>query len=450
MNSQKRFSRILALGASSVAAALLAACSGGAGPLGDENEAGTLVIPVHQSPWLGAFKAVAAQYTDETGVQIEVREFPNDEMRTTQINDVRGGSRNFDIYLLDEVWMQEFFKNGWVTPFEDVDAGFSLPEEMGTYGDMPYWNSETNASTDGDLVAAPINGNLHLFMYRQDIHDELGLPEPETWDDVVAAGEQVQESGAAEFGYSMRLQSIPGSPSVTFDFAPLLYSFGGDWFIEEGTDWTPALDSDEAIAAAGMLRHLAELGPEATTTMGQGEAIAAIQAGRSMQTHLVAVAAAQIESESDSNVAGEMAYDVIPAGGSQDHGTPGSAVWALTIPEGLPENRAAAALDFIEWIESYDAQLLFAQNGGIPTRDDVLRSGEFDETQARYFEAVADSLEYTRPPLRYWFSAEMLALTEPALGAIAAGSVSPEEGMEQLQADLEGLISELDLPMGSS
>lgn len=456
MRKQNRFATLFRIGALTMSSVLVLGACSSAGPI-DEQEPDNaegpverLVLPIHQSPWLDAFKEVAALYTDETGVEVELREFPNDEMRTTQINDVRSGSNNFDIYLLDEVWMQEFFKNDWVEPFNEVDPGYVLPPEVGTYDNMPFWNAETNASSDGELVAAPINGNLHLFMYRKDLYDQLGMTVPTTWDEVLQAGDQAQSSGEAEFGYSMRLQAIPGSASITFDFAPLLFSHGGDWFADEGTDWTPAMETPEAIAAATTLSELAQLGPAETTTMGQAEAIAAIQASRSMQTHLVAAAAAQIESESDSNVAGEMGYAVVPAGGSQEHGSPGSAVWALTVPKDLPDERAQAALEFIDWIESYDAQLLFAQNGGIPTRSDVLRSGEFEGSQAAYFEAVADSIDHARPPLRYWFSAQMLEVTEPALGAIASGEVSPEEGMAQLQVDLEALMTDLDLPMGEA
>lgn len=445
----------VAVGASLTATLTLAACSGGGGageaPLGGTGEGGdggTLVVPVNRSPWLPAYKALVAQYEEETGTDVELREFPYEEMRTQQINDIQNGTQTFDIFQLDEPYMPEFFKNEWLQPLTEIDSGFALDEEVNSYGDFAYWDAENQVSdSSGDLMVAPLNGNVHLLMYRKDLYEELGLEVPETWEDAIANGEAALDAGSVEYGYSMRTQPVSSGAAITYDFLPLLYSHDASWFVEEGTDWTPNVDTPEAIEAARTLRKLAELGPAETSTFGQAEAIAAMQAGETLQTHIVAAAAAQIESEADSNVAGDVGYAVLPAGPSGEPGA-ASGTWALGIPPGLDEERAQRALDYIEWIESKDVQLEFAKQGGIPTRSDALESDDFTGPEKEYFSAVAETMPHVGPHVRYWFSPEMLEVTEPILASIAAGSVSPEDGMGTMQEELTKVMQDTGLPMG--
>ncbi len=439
-------------------AVTLAACSGGSAPgdmpLGSEGteggggDGGKLVIPVNRSPWLPAYKALVEQYQEDTGITVELREFPYEEMRTQQINDIQNGTKIFDVYQLDEVYMPEFFVNDWVRPFNDVDPEFKLDFEVNSYGNYSYWDAEKQISAEGgELMAAPLNGNLHLLMYRKDVYEKLGLEVPKTWDEAVANGQKAVEAGEVDYGYTMRTQGVSSGAAVTYDFLPLLYSHKAKWFVDEGTDWTPAVDSPEAIAAATQLRELAQMGPEATTTLGQAEVIAAMQAGQTLQVHVVAAAAAQLESEADSNVAGNVGYALVPAGPDGEHGV-ASGTWALTIPAQIDDERAQRALDYIEWIESKDVQLEFAKLGGIPTRSDALESDEFTEAQQAYFGAVKETLPYVKPHVRYWFAPSMLEVTERILSQIAAGSVSPEDGMAQMQTELTAVMEETELPMG--
>ncbi len=430
----------------------LAACSGGGGadegPLSGGSDDDTLVVPVNRSPWLPAYKKLVAQYEEETGITVDLREFPYEEMRTQQINDIQNGTHTFDVFQMDEPYMSEFFVNEWVQPLNDIDPDFALDDEVNSYGEFAYWDAENQVSDSetGELMVAPLNGNVHLLMYRKDIYEDLGLEVPTTWEEAIANGKEATEAGAIEYGYTMRTQATSSGAAITYDFLPLLYSHGGSWFVDEGSDWTPNVDSPEAVAAAETLRQVAELGPEETTTIGQAEAIAAMQSRQTLQTHIVAAAAAQMENEGDSYVAGNVGYAVVPAGPGGEPGA-ASGTFGLGVPAGLDGERSQRALDYIEWIESKEVQLEFAKEGGIPTRIDVLESDEFSDSERDYFGAVADTMPHVGTHVRYPFSPEMLAVTEAILANIAAGSVSPEEGMTTMQEELTAVMRETGLPM---
>jgi len=140
-----------------------------------------------------------------------------------------------------------------------------------------------------------------------------------------------------------RAQSTEGGSSITYDFMPLLRAYGGDWYTP---DYQPAINSAGSVTAMEMFKRLLSLGPPQPQSVGQAEVIATMQGGQSIQCHTVAAAAAQLEDPSKSRVAGKLGYAEMPAG-SAGKPAPTSGVWSLTIPKGLPAERARAALDFI-------------------------------------------------------------------------------------------------------
>ena len=58
-----------------------------------------------------------------------------------------------------------------------------------------------------------------------------------------------------------------------------------------------------------------------------------------------------------------------------------SGTWAMSIPSGLSDERAKAALSYINWVMSKKAQIKFAEYGGIPTRTDVIAEANLGASQ---------------------------------------------------------------------
>jgi multiple sugar transport system substrate-binding protein len=413
--------------------ASLSACGGGGGALGGD-QGGRVVVPANTAPWLKAYQTTAREYEKESEAQIAFREFPYDGLRTAMINAIRGGNLPFGVLHLDEPWTGEFYDHKWATPLRDIDSGFELDAEVITYDALPEWDTRQRRHTKGSAVTGlPINGNVNLFIYREDLYDELGLSVPKTFEEAYENGRKAKESGKTRFGYVARAQATEAGQSITYDFMPLLRSYGGDWYAE---DWTPAINTEGAIAAMNMFKRLLSLGPSQPQTVGQAEVIAAMQGGQSVQCHTVAAAASQLEDPSLSRVAGKLGYAEMPAG-STGRPTPTSGVWSLAIPRRLPEERAKASMNFIKWFVGAKAQLAFAKNGGIPTRTDTYESDELPAQAKKYLAAIKASLNDIRGSVRYPFSAQMLPVAERALASIAAGKTPVKEGLDDLANRLD-------------
>jgi multiple sugar transport system substrate-binding protein len=434
---RRRFLQLLAGGVSLPA---IAACGGGGGGAlgggGGGGEVTELIVPTNQSPWLNAYRAVAAQYEQETGVRVTLREFPYDGLRTQMTNAIQNQNLVFDLFQLDEPWTHQFYDNDWVTPLDELDPALTLDPAILTYDALPFWDDAARTSVAGSRVMGlPINGNVHLLVYRRDLYDQLGLPVPATWEEARTAGERAVQAGVARYGYAARGQASSGGQSITYDYMPVFYGYGATWFVDEGTDWTPAVTTPEAVAATEMYARLLALGPAQPQTVGQAEVIAAMQGGETLQVHVVAAAAPQMEDESASTVAGRVGYSVVPAGPAGP--APTSGTWSLCVPRGLPPERAQATYRFIRWMLDRQQQLTFGQEGGIATRSDVLT--ELAGT-APYVPAISDSMPDVRRAVRYVFAAPMLEVTERVLSEVGSGAVPAADGLGRLQEELTRVV----------
>jgi multiple sugar transport system substrate-binding protein len=434
---RRSFLRLLGAGVSMPAIAAVTGCgSGGSGGLGGAGKGGKvteLVVPTSRSPWLPAYRKVALQYEKESGVKITLREFPYDGLRTQMTNAVQNKSGAFDLFQLDEPWTGQFYDSKWVTPLADIDSSFALEPQISSYDALPYWDSAKRTSaTSGKVMGLPLNGNVGLFVYRKDLYDQLGLSVPGTWEQAVANGESGRRSGKVRYGNATRGQASQGGQSITYEFMSVFYSYGANWFVDEGTDWTPVVNSAQAVAATEMYKRLLALGPAEPQTLGQAEVIALMQGGQALQAQVVAAAAAQLEDASKSQVAGKLGYAVLPAGASGKP-APTSGTWSLCVPAGLSAERAKAATAFIRWMLEKAQQGAFTEAGGIPTRTDVLS----EQSGAKpYLPAIAASMPNVRRAVRYVFATPMLESTERLLSAIGAGKKPVRQGLDELQAAL--------------
>jgi multiple sugar transport system substrate-binding protein len=431
---RRAFLKLLLAGAASVP--VVAACSkGGGGALGGGNTGGKvseLVVPINASPWLPAFQKLVAKYQQEGGVKITLRTFPYDGLKTAMTNAIQGGAHPFDIYILDESWTGQFYKSGWVTPLSDVNSSDAWDPQIVDYDLLPRWDPATGTATkNGKVMGLPLNGNVNLFVYRKDLYDQFGLSVPKTFDEVVANA--TKAAGKVKYGYVVRAQSTTTGQSITYDFMPVMYGYGADWFTP---DWKPAINSPNGVAAMEMFKKLAGFGPAQPQTVGQADVIAAMQSGQALQCHTVAAAAAQFEDPTKSNVAGKVGYAVMPAG-SAGKGAPTSGVWTMAVPAGLDKNRAQAAYKFITWVLTKQSQLAFAQNGGIPTRHDTYSEQGLPAKSQAYLKAIADGLPNIRRSVRYPFAADMLPDAERTLTAITAGSTPVKAGLDDLASKFQ-------------
>ena len=123
--------------------------------------------------------------------------------------------------------------------------------------------------------------------------------------------------------------------------------------------------------------------------------IQALLTGKAAHATPVIAAWPQMDDPTKSAVVGKVNVAVLPHGpGGKTTPTLGHFIGG--IPKNIPKDRQVAALAFLRWFQTYDAQVKYAQAGQPPIRSDVYDAAFMKTPDYRWTQAVAESLRRTR------------------------------------------------------
>ncbi|PSL05262.1 multiple sugar transport system substrate-binding protein [Haloactinopolyspora alba] len=413
--------------------AYLAACSSGTGAgtaAGDGSSAAPITAVLPEAPWLDSFRQVVSVYEDETGNTVDVRVFPFDAVPTQAFNAVSQRSKEFDIFTLAEGFVGQFYSSEVLAPMTEIDPSFTWPEGVITYDNLGRWDRERGwFDPEGTIYGLPVNGNIQLFLYRRDLYDEFGLEVPETWEDVLNIAKE-HDSDQLQ-GYVMR-------PRL-FDFMAILHGYGGDLFANPPDDYTVTIDDAAGQAALETTIQLVSHGPRDPQTIEQPELTALFQTGEVLQGHAVSATHALLDDPARSKVAGKIDYAVVPRPADGEHASMTGAL-VQAIPAHLADEQKEAALAFLRWLMTKDAQMRYAEAGGVVTHQEVYESDLADESEYRYMKAVSDSTEYLHGFARYTFGAKIREALDRRFQELFTGSLGVDDGLTKMRTDLEEIV----------
>ena len=416
--------------------AIIEACSTGSS---SPTKTTKLTIAAVQGAEDGPLKKVAPMYQQQSGIQMEIVEFPYDQLFEKLVTTFQANGSSYDLCMMDDPWMPKFGTMGALQPL-DSNFGFtrdsdipSIVYDVGTWppphGPVP----PSEQSKSQHLYGITIVGNVEMFMYRKYLQPSA----PASWSDVLANAQQFNKSNF--YGYVIRGKATNPASS---DSLPILWSFGGDVF---DSNWKVMLDSTESIDAitflAKTLGKYAEPGAANTDAADRDRLIAIGQAFQS--TTWPAEVTGVVEASGVSQVIGKMAYIPIPKGPSgSGKGMMGN--WLLGIPKGSQNGSAAA--DFIKWLIKADNMKTYVQNGGIPTRTSLLNDPTLGQSNP-YFPALAQSLAAApnwRPRTDQWNAVETIYGT--AVNQAVAGLMSPKDALTAAAAQVRTTMKQAGYP----
>src|SRR2546423_11856549 len=226
--------------------AILEACSTGTST---SNKPSKLTIAAVQGAEDGPLKRVAPMYQSQSGITMEIVEFPYDQLFEKLVTTFQANGSSYDLCMMDDPWMPKFGTMGALQPL-DSNFGFNrdsdIPSIVYDVGTWPPPRGPVPPSEQGKtqhLYGITIVGNVEMFMYRKDMQPTA----PASWDDVLANAQKFNKANF--YGYVIRGKATNPASS---DSLPILWSFGGDIF---HTSWKGALDSTASIDPITFLTH---------------------------------------------------------------------------------------------------------------------------------------------------------------------------------------------------
>jgi multiple sugar transport system substrate-binding protein len=363
-----RSSRIKLVAGRILAAIALASVIGGV--LAQQLTFWTFLDPASDDPRSAVQSELVAQFEAEhPGVTVNVEVIPFADIGSRMIQAVAVG-RGPDVFRITAPRMfAEQFEAGTIHPLDEFVADwteeerndFLLPWEMGMY--------------QGQKMALPIEHRAVMMWYRADLFEEAGIDVPATWDEAIAAAQQLATGGLV--GYPVGLSTAGAGNGFLEWFRPVIWAAGGDYLDEEGN---AIFDSPEGVRAYQLLYdmvHEHQVMPSEALNWSVDDMYQGFRAGRVVMvnwgTHRVA----------GGREALGQALQVAPIPSFEpDTPTPTEVSgWHLAIS--ATTNQPELAYAFIEHMTSTEAQIMNAREAGeLPARVSAYDDPWFHETEA--------------------------------------------------------------------
>jgi len=194
---------------------------------------------------------------EANGVEIDLARMSQDE-RTPRWQTAIESKQFPDCAAIEQADLPKFIQEGVLVETTEVMQTLNTLE--GGFTDGAFLAGRT---ADGKHWSVPSFSSTEAFYVRKDKLEEKGLALPETWDDVLAVAQAINDPDNQFWGWGKQM----GTPSWDSEvsFTAMLWSFGGKTWDEEGK---PAINSDETRQLLDFLKSAWDAGvipPDGTT-----------------------------------------------------------------------------------------------------------------------------------------------------------------------------------------
>lgn len=449
--------RLLVLPVALAMAASMAACGGAStGPTasGDASEK-TVTWATLAGFYTDWAEQLAEEYTEQTGVKVEIVQMDLPTMYEKEVLDIVGGTGTYDIITWNVSWKGEWANAGYMLPLDDFiardDAEFDVADfsqailqvsgewDGKTYG-LPYYTFTPGLIYRADLFEDPTETAAFKAKYGYD------LDIPTSYDQMSdiaefftrKAGDTLKGETLTQDMYGIGLQA--GRYTNIFDeINTIAWTNGGDVIRDDGS--TGVLDQPYVDAVNTYVNDLLPYAPPGSLSGSYDFVISQFNTG------LVAMTGPMYLDQWPNAV---LVEDNIPGSEAQVAGLPGGGkTWAGAFTVGIANSTqdSEAAWGFLKYITGKDAQRKFAEGGGSTCRLSILTDQEFYSSRrgtVGHFPVLADIVEdsaenwYTN----YIWIAEGAKIYEEAptwLSAAASGEMSVQEALEGFAKSIDDM-----------
>ena len=394
-----------------------------------------LTLAVNSGVEGDALKQAARDYETQTGVHINIAEFPYANLFEKELIDLNARTGAYDLIMLDDPWFPKFASVEALTDLSPLYEKRALPGPDEDFVSTSIALCRHPYQT-GKLYALPYVGNSQLFFYRKDIFEKHNLKEPTTWDDVLASAKTISESettgapdGSRLHGYVMR--AAQGN-AVVADFMPIFWAFGAEMFDAGGK---PAVNSPEGINALKFMLELGRYAPPGYASFNADEVSAHLLQGTAAMSINWPAWISPFSDPARSKVIGKMEFTTMPGAAQPGRAEIGN--WLIAIPRDAKNKDAA--FDFLVWATSREQMKRSALRGNPPTRKSVFTDTELLAKFPAY-PAQLRSLESSRPRPRTPLWNEIENAFGIYLSKANSGELSPEDAMNQANSKIAEIV----------
>lgn len=305
--------------------------------------------------------------------------------------------------------------NSTLIPLRDAGTIRELDDLVERYGQGLSPNQLIKQN--GKIVAIAMMVNAQHLMYREDIFQQLRIPEPKTYWDVLDAAEMIREAGIMEYPLGGTFKT---GWNLGEEFINMYLGQGGSFTDRRNR---PTINNAKGIASLNMLKLMTEyMDPEylvSDSTYVQKQ----FQQGKIAIANLWASRAAAMDDPKESSVVGLVKMASAPMGPVR----PASSLWwdGIVIAKNQSDREAEAA--FRVAMEGIDRETIMANNDTAVWIVDGFRPGRLAEGAA----ATAANGAVPYP------ASKQLSIMHTALGNGIAAFLTGDKSARQALVDIE-------------
>lgn len=359
-------------------------------------------------------KVIVPQFLKETGITVLVDQVEYNGLYTKEVLEFRNNT--YDVYQVDQVWVDAFAKSGYLMPLD----GQIAPSTLANF----YPNLVKIGNVVGKQWTVPFSAIPVNYTYRKDL-----TAAATTWNDVLDIAKRLTRPASggqpAVWGFPIRGQA--GNP-ITWTWLPMLWSFGGEAF---DADYRPTYNSEAGLESVEFYRKLYQYSPPGW--LSDAQVAGYMEQGRGVQTTLQMVFNAPMQSPKESRVPDKIAFAGMPKQVTQ-----ASILGLWTI--GIAANSAnkANALKFVDYVSRPDIVAQMALAGVIGASQPAAYKAP---GAPNFFPVLSNVLEYVRPPPLIPQANQWFIITGTALQAALSGKQSVKTAMDEAANQVRQMLT---------
>jgi sorbitol/mannitol transport system substrate-binding protein len=390
-----RWSKLMLAMAAMACASLVAlpGCGAGGGGGGGEKGSKTVrVLMVNNPQMVDLSKLTKDNFTKQTGINVEFKVLPENDVRDTIAQDVANQAGQYDVITISNFEVPFYAKNGWLTsmsPYVEKDSSFDQD-------DILKGMAESLKGEDGETYGQPFYGESSFLMYRKDVFKKKGLTMPEhpTWKQVADFAAKLD--GAEPGMKGICLRGLPGWGEVLAPLTTMVNTFGGTWFTK---DWDAQVNSPEFKRATQFYVDLVRKHGEAGASQaGFTECLNSFGQGKAAMWYDATSAAGSLENPASSKVAGKVGYAYAAVDKTKYSGWLYTWAWGIEKTSKNPDN----AWKFVSWASSKEYEKLVGETLGwakVPDgkRESLYENPEYQKAASAFYKITEGSIANADP-----------------------------------------------------
>jgi multiple sugar transport system substrate-binding protein len=398
-----------------------------------------------EQPYTQGATEVVSEFEEMTGITVNIETLGEAAAYQKIEVELAIASGAYDVVGISQSRLPLYAQNDWLIPVDSFWGTDVSNEEVLNVDD--FIQSTMGAlAQDGTQYCLPYFAATVIMYYQIDIFEEAGITEPPTtFEELleVAAKVHTEEIPA------IAMRGRPGEAGNIWHWTMFLLGEGGSYFEDFPNDFTPTVNSEDAISGTEVYAELMmnySL-PNAADAV-YDDVVIAMQQGNVAIAIEGAPLGGRILNPEQSRVIGNLGFAVVPGG---DAGTfPPFNSHGFCVANGT-ENPEAAYM-FLEWLTSHDTMKKIAlasphvavSRNSVWEDEDFIAKYDFNYGAGSFLKAFQDSLNIApplyRPPFPAWPQvAERVGI---ALQEVLIGQKTAKEALDDANEDLQQILED--------